>query len=85
MRCSSLCRPVSLTATLEPALGVPSLSRHEGVCVHFWTADSRSPGTLIVSKSLWSKPGKHLGDHKPQVQLLGREGEGPVTLLLRTG
>lgn len=56
---------------LEPALGVPCLSRHEGVCVHFWTADSRSPGTLTVSKSLWSKPGKHPGSHKPQVQLLG--------------
>ena len=60
--------------TLEPALGVPCLSRHEGVCVHFWTADSRSPGTLTVSKSLWSKPGKHPGNHKPQVQLLGGEG-----------
>ena len=48
--------------------------RHEGVCVHFWTADSRSPGTLTVSKSLWSKPGKHPGNHKPQVQLLGGEG-----------
>lgn len=74
VRCSSFSRPVSLTATLEPALGVPCLSRHEGVCVHFWTADSRSPGTLTVSKSLWSKPGKHPGNHKPQVQLLGGEG-----------
>ena len=84
VRCSSLSRPVSLTATLEPALGVPCLSRHEGVCV-FWTADSRSPGTLTAPRSLWSKPGKRPGEHKPQVQLLGSEGEGPVTLLLRTG
>ena len=85
MRCSSLSRPVSLPATLQPALGVPRLSRQEGVCVHFWTADSRSPGTLTAPRSLWSKPGKRPGDHKPQVQLLVREGEGPVTLLLRMG